>query len=698
MSRLPRCAEGTALLLVLALGWFAGPAFAYQDLGLRLASEDPAMRLRDLDMGDRLDRVDEIAAALEQPGADVDSLLLELGRLYSSSPLMKHRVWALEAVSKLEDPESLAAIRERAFRYGRTWNPWDSKEMFDRLVETYPDSSSTHRIRGVFLLDTALPTLDEERIDEAVESFRRATACDGAGYDDWLGLASALLAANERRELRRVGERLLELDPDRIPGQLFAAVGCEAWGFDYQAEAYFRGVIGRIHDEDLRAHFLDLEGFLAQFQPLLLRDSMLADLVPQRLLGWWVRLVECEVLFGNPDRRIHGWETSPGEVFLLFGRPIMHVYYPPFQRPTPEELTALHHLGDHHTDIAIALWEIGFDDGMWLWILKVGDLEIPYMFSKGAAYASWTPTYSSEYTFYEPLRNAMPFSLLVRPEEPPPDRYLELDVRHATFWSGNESIRAESSLAVRPVNLTENVPLVATLTILDASNRVVERLQRELIPQAERVTMLDRLPGASGRVEGSLTQFAASLSPGRYIFRIEVESPDAKLFAATDQGFDLRPWRGVFDISDLQLCDSFVDYEPEMDVPGEFVKYARVVVPHPEHRAHRDQELIYVYYEVYGAEADETGQARLDTLYEVFDRTVFNPLNAGRAGSQWGAEHARLQAHFPEERIGRSAQGIVVKGTAVDVSELPTGDYVLAVRVSDVLGHRETYRYVTFAH
>ena len=55
-----------------------------------------------------------------------------------------------------------------------------------------------------------------------------------------------------------------------------------------------------------------------------------------------------------------------------------------------------------------------------------------------------------------------------------------------------------------------------------------------------------------------------------------------------------------------------------------------------------------------------------------------------------------LTASFVEEQTGVSAEGLVIKGAALDVSELGDGNYVLVVSVSDHVGGQSVSQAIAF--
>jgi hypothetical protein len=187
------------------------------------------------------------------------------------------------------------------------------------------------------------------------------------------------------------------------------------------------------------------------------------------------------------------------------------------------------------------------------------------------------------------------------------------------------------------------------------------------------------------------------LLPGTYTLRVEVEDLVDGAYRARDRRFELLPPDRVFGMSDLQLCDLFAELEPGRELPEEFIKHAHVVIPHPGAAARPGQRALFLYFEVYGAVPDERGQVHLDTIYEIWRRSDFHPSDAGLPRGQPTARDPVLRVDFPDERIGRTASGVVVKGTRIDLDELEPGSYVIAVSLSDRLGHDEDRRFLRFS-
>jgi len=134
-------------------------------------------------------------------------------------------------------------------------------------------------------------------------------------------------------------------------------------------------------------------------------------------------------------------------------------------------------------------------------------------------------------------------------------------------------------------------------------------------------------------------------------------------------------------LSDLMLCSSFEDFHPSSTVPREFVRYARVTVPTPERIFPIDQNVVFVYFEAYDLGIEADGRTRTTVEYSIVPVTE----NVSSATSR-----------FVEERTGVSPEGVVVKGTAIDLKELAVGRYEMTVTVVDQVTGTTMERAVEF--
>jgi hypothetical protein len=207
------------------------------------------------------------------------------------------------------------------------------------------------------------------------------------------------------------------------------------------------------------------------------------------------------------------------------------------------------------------------------------------------------------------------------------------------------------------------------------------------------------VPGYPDGADGWIHGFGALVPPGRYLATVEILAAEQQVLAARDQSLSFRDDRlgpGGFGLSELVLCDAYEEGVSVRGLPDETVRFARVVIPNPETELHPGQSSVAVYYEVYGADVDASGRTHLEVEYEVYPRRGFDPYVGGAGYADGELVVPVVRALFPDERTGRSAGGVVVKGTRLELEDAEPGDYVLLVRVGDRLTNRESWRTVQF--
>jgi hypothetical protein len=128
------------------------------------------------------------------------------------------------------------------------------------------------------------------------------------------------------------------------------------------------------------------------------------------------------------------------------------------------------------------------------------------------------------------------------------------------------------------------------------------------------------------------------------------------------------------------------------------VKYTAAVVPLPGHRVSRDAKEIGVYFEVRNLALDAEGQSSFDVRYAVYrsTREIRDLVFRDRPDLDELELVAPASLSYLEERSGVSREGLVIKGTELDVSELSPGDYVLVVTIHDRLADYTSSRSTAF--
>jgi hypothetical protein len=197
-----------------------------------------------------------------------------------------------------------------------------------------------------------------------------------------------------------------------------------------------------------------------------------------------------------------------------------------------------------------------------------------------------------------------------------------------------------------------------------------------------------------------LLSIGARLPAGRYQVGVEVLDPVTG--SVTASGFKLlvsdpEPG-GLLEISGLQLALAFTPWQPSMRVPREFVKYAMAVVPSPDHRLPMGADALGVYFEVRNLARDEQGLNSFDVRYAIYrsSREIRDLAFQDDPDVEGLELVAPASLSYLEESTGASPEGIVVKGTELDVSELEAGDYVLVVTILDRLADYTRSRATAF--
>ena len=166
-----------------------------------------------------------------------------------------------------------------------------------------------------------------------------------------------------------------------------------------------------------------------------------------------------------------------------------------------------------------------------------------------------------------------------------------------------------------------------------------------------------------------IEQKTLDLKPGHYSIAVTID--DLVTGKAGTYLKDLRlpeyVVREVQEISDIEVA-SFVwsIYEPG----SPFVKGGQMVTPLPSRVYLKDQSLAF-YFEVYHLLLDPEGKTRYKIDYDI---------------TQIGGDK-HLSSSEPGDLSGTTRE--VSHATTLDISDLPSGDYVLTVRVNDLVGKHE---------
>lgn len=683
-----RLSPWLALLVVFAIMNPIAELQAYEDLGLRVRWEDPALVDR-MDIHQRLRRIDRIEQSGAWRRAPSDSSRLELVRLYRGSPLMKHRRRALELAQDLP-PEVRA--EELALTFSRTYNPWEARENFQAWVAL--DSSRVEPVlrEALFHLEEGLQKLDEEELAAATDRFREAVQRPDAGVRAWRGLASSLVAQRRYEELRPVAARLRELD-DGSPGIfLFSALAHEAADMAHHARRDFEAAFARMGPAS-RERYETPGGRVVTAG----RGPDFADVLeqpePPPIRGWWCRLTEVEVLFSQPNQGVHGWDTPAGEAYTLFGRPSVAV------TGEPGSISALIHgteLTRHRGRVAQQVAAMGPSASyVWVWLVPIAPgNSVTLVFERVTPFARWSPTESRTIERQREM-GAVRMAESVPVVAPRSDRPV-VEMACRGFPAPDSQWRVETWVSTRARGGAP--PREVRLRLEDGEGRRVDDVRLPCSSDYDRAALRRQLPELPVGQEGWIHGFGAQVPAGELLVTVDVLGEGEEILASRDAQVDFRhrARSDALGMSELLVCDVYREGLWQLDIDPSFQRHGMVVVPRPETTFDADQEEMPIYYEVFGAATDEVGLTRLDVEYTVYADEDFDPYTRGPGYRDGRLAEPRIRVVFPDERTGRTRSGTVIKGTRIHLEELEPGGYVLRARVTDRLARRETQRSLPF--
>jgi hypothetical protein len=300
------------------------------------------------------------------------------------------------------------------------------------------------------------------------------------------------------------------------------------------------------------------------------------------------------------------------------------------------------------------------------------------------------------------LRHETPFVATA----PAVDEPFELGVSISRFPRGSESI-IETAISVRSLVPVDSVFAIAGAdstiiewTLTDAEGEQVDQVLRT-VTDATRLSVLmaaSGQPPATVAGDPRLSAIGARLIPGVYQVRVRAINPRNGRFTA--KAYRVRvpapdPAAGLA-MSSVQLSHGLREWNEGSRVPPEFVKHGRSVIAAP--RAVIEGNSLGVFYELDHLGVDETGQTRFDVEYAVYEGTGQIRLLAmlGTFDPDELEEIDLSTVQYLQERTGVSPQGLVVKGTEIDISGLRAGDYVLLITVEDLISGQECASAVAF--
>jgi GWxTD domain-containing protein len=727
-----------------AVAW-AGPAAGASGPGFSLGEETWHLEGENLDTDALFARVDSLEDQLGHlEGDDRERAQMRLAQLYLSTGLIKHRRHALSLLEEIlaEKPKSYEAAALWATMAQRMRYISAARDRLERSVEEFDDDPRPATHLGRFYFREARRRDIQSAFQRAESSFRQAVYIDPEFVPAWRGLATTRLALQEFEGALSAARRWQVLEPDvETPRWIEAAslVGLDSLD---RAQACFAPLLEGA-DPSVREVF---EGERGLLNPSALEEAgreVLPRRVVQRLMreaedGWtvvdhvdwgqvmrdstahalavdhywqqhvlrptkaynagkliyWRRLVEADVLFGDPSRGVRGWNTEMGDAWSRWGRPTSTFY---------DAGGASGILGD--LDAAGVKLRPGDsvpqNTRIWVWTYKRPGDWFSLMFTDPTMNSRWLRTsvtneYVAARTRVEPV--SFPGG---DGDRPSPYR---LTLSSAVFPRTSEASVLESYLRVDVVPaaaaaLAEHPDSLAVVewALFDDLNHRID-FRREVLGAEARLSGL--VGGTDDPASPLVWTLGARVEPGDY--RIAVEVSDARgggRRAATFETHVREPGPpGFLDLSDVQLTRRLDPYEEGADISPRYVKFRQIVVPAPSHRFEEGDSELGVYFEVRGVGLDDTGQTSLDVVYEVFDdrQSIRSQVSAREFRRDDLQAIDPLTSVFLNERTGVSREGVVVKGTELPLDSLGRGSFLVLVTVSDRISGQSASRATWF--
>jgi len=748
-----------ALFALTLAGLSHGPEPSQAAPSLSLADHPMTIEGEGMSMDAILARIDSLQSRYDEaPDAQRADLALRLGQLYLATGLRKHKRTALdlleEAVNGSRDP--FTAGRLRAATVHRMRYTGKAREWMHDLVDRFGDEDPRpYAMLGRFHFLEGRRRMERHHFEQARAAFVRSVKTDSTFVDAWYGLACSAVALQQPKILDFAARRLASLRPEGFESLFLEALARQRLG-DV-------GTASRLFDEalesappDLVGVFEESDGFLAPRDlanvarmnfprhlgqaalerlgedPALgeeidwgdaLRDSTLREQAvrifwsransrptkafnPEQI-DYWCRLVEADILFGNPEQGRRGWATAMGDALVRWGWPTQTWYDAGGPGGIATDLNARGFVFEPNEDIPtgspVLAW--GYDDAR-------RGMHFTLLFTDASRNASWTYSSRSAYNAAA-LRRQAPIFV---PLPDAPSAPFRLSMSRAIFPRGDDQAVLETYIGLVPdeAMLLDNAgdPArgastdtlgVVEWALYDEAGERIDHVREALDDDLRRDRLHERIgwPMRGDVLDPYVIPIGARLPAGHYRVAVEVSGPGGEGRDALTLAVEVPPTEppSILEMSDLQLASAFGAYTPENGLPLRYVKYGQAVVPVPDLRVPSDAAAMGVYFELRHLGQDARGMTHFDVTYEVFrsDREVRNITLASENFRREDLERIEpMTMTFLEERTGVSSEGLVVKGMRVEIGELLFGDYVLVVTVRDRISARKISRVLPF--
>jgi GWxTD domain-containing protein len=410
-------------------------------------------------------------------------------------------------------------------------------------------------------------------------------------------------------------------------------------------------------------------------------------------LEYWTRLVEADLIFGRPGEGIRGWETLPGEVWVRLGRPLSRYHWLPENQADVQMQSAPAVRGSRKTfDAPVSYWDWAYMiDGVPVTMRFVDESYGQPRWSVGPGSGVDVGVLRTEMAFVEPVRHL------------PPDT-VELHASVARFPRGPQSVLETSLAAYLPrmhdLAAPQTDTVVIEWTLMTPEGEVIDEIRRTLAMGSRLSTLVSSSQRADVPVlrDPFVSMVGARLDAGEYRIRVKAVNPRNGVFTSKTFGVSVPVSApgGDLELSSVQLAHGMPEWDGDGRIPREFVKHGRVVLSAAD--ATIVGGVLGVFFELAHAGRDASGQTEFDVEYGIYEATgqVRMLSMLGELDPAVLEEVELSTVQYLHERTGVSPDGLVVKGTEIDISALPAGDYALQIKIDDRITGKRVSTVVPF--
>ena len=185
-----------------------------------------------------------------------------------------------------------------------------------------------------------------------------------------------------------------------------------------------------------------------------------------------------------------------------------------------------------------------------------------------------------------------------------------------------------------------------------------------------------------------------NLPPGEYHYSVNVRDLGNDHLGIYKGDFDVTHYTpGEFNVSQIVLASSINEMQ-EGQRPGKFTRGNLNVMPLPS-RTFRQDQPVFVYYEIYYLTEDSDGKMRYNVDFTIeadkLDRNIASKVFAS-FGKLVGQSQDKGKITLTFDKEGAPNMAAQVEWISIDISDSPPGDYKLNVVVTDAVSGNKITR------